>query len=270
MKKKSLLFKSESLPNFLQYQCKTLKTQKNKDKLKTIQIENEQKYSQQTMSLKKLKEKRIIVSIKNRNLKKEKEFISKTFKETKLECELNELKANNKLEELKTTKKKDEELLKDKLKKEKEYIKNENKIVINNKIKKFDIKLLKEKNNDLNSNLNIDQINYEKLLEQEKRKNEKIINRKECQINHKRQKTYGNLEGIKIKNELENKIKQIEANKEILLKNIEYSKQKAKRYNILIDKVQAKNEQKIMEKNKLKGNKETTNTFNCSEIINIC
>jgi hypothetical protein len=62
---------------------------------------------------------------------------------------------------------------------------------------------------------------------------------------------------VKIKNDLENKIKQEKANNEILVNRNELLIQKANKYKALRDKVNTKNEKEIMKKNKLKINMET-------------
>ena len=99
--KPKIIFKFESLPLFIKYNCDKLITQKNKDKQKKLEIEQQQKYKEDVNDLKELKEKTIAATLLKKCLTNEKKFIKKSYLESQLECELNELKMKNKLEEVK-------------------------------------------------------------------------------------------------------------------------------------------------------------------------
>jgi hypothetical protein len=97
-----------------------IRVQRNKDKLKKLKMGKEQEYRKNLISLNVLEEEKINATIKNRKLKNEKKkLINKACEESKLECTLNELEKNNKLEETKRIVEIEEELSKDKLKKKK-------------------------------------------------------------------------------------------------------------------------------------------------------
>ncbi len=148
------------------------------------------------------------------------------------------------------------------LKKDNEYVKKENKMIINIERKKTDIKLLKNKNEDLKYYLNKEKINYDKELTQEKRKKEKSIKRikrKQSNIYCRKKISRGKLAFIKDKNEAEKKI--MEAYKKILAKKDKLLNQLERRYGSYLDKMQTINGRMTTDKNKSKRNKESSKSI---------
>ena len=242
-----MLFNSSSLSSFLKYKCNTIRVYKKKEKLKKLKTEGEKELVKSYSNINLLeKEKKNLINT-NRNLKNEKKILNKSYEESELTKQLNQLKINNKIEEVKLKHQKEEQLMKEKCQKEKEYYMKENDIYINNEKKKYDIKLLENKNDDLNANLNIDLINYEKKLEKDKREIQKayntkklFVNKERNKLNHRRYLSEQNLEFLKEKNELEKNVKQVESYNQILATNNNYLYQRANRYGTLINKVQQK------------------------------
>ena len=242
-----MLFNSSSLSSFLKYKCNTIRVYKKKEKLKKLKTEGEKELVKSYSNINLLeKEKKNLINT-NRNLKNEKKILNKSYEESELTKQLNQLKINNKIEEVKLKHQKEEQLMKEKYQKEKEYYMKENDIYINNEKKKYDIKLLENKNDDLNANLNIDLINYEKKLEKDKREIQKayntkklFVNKERNKLNHRRYLSEQNLEFLKEKNELEKNVKQVESYNQILATNNNYLYQRANRYGTLINKVQQK------------------------------
>lgn len=242
-----MLFNSSSLSSFLKYKCNTIRVYKKKEKLKKLKTEGEKELVKSYSNINLLeKEKKNLINT-NRNLKNEKKILNKSYEESELTKQLNQLKINNKIEEVKLKHQKEEQLMKEKCQKEKEYYMKENDIYINNEKKKYDIKLLENKNDDLNANLNIDLINYEKKLEKDKREIQKayntkklFVNKERNKLNHRKYLSEQNLEFLKEKNELEKNVKQVESYNQILATNNNYLYQRANRYGTLINKVQQK------------------------------
>lgn len=242
-----MLFNSSSLSSFLKYKCNTIRVYKKKEKLKKLKTEGEKELVKSYSNINLLeKEKKNLINT-NRNLKNEKKILNKSYEESELTKQLNQLKINNKIEEVKLKHQKEEQLMKEKYQKEKEYYMKENDIYINNEKKKYDIKLLENKNDDLNANLNIDLINYEKKLEKDKREIQKayntkklFVNKERNKLNHRKYLSEQNLEFLKEKNELEKNVKQVESYNQILATNNNYLYQRANRYGTLINKVQQK------------------------------
>jgi len=242
-----MLFNSSSLSSFLKYKCNTIRVYKKKEKLKKLKTEGEKELAKSYSNINILeKEKKNLINT-NRNLKNEKKILNKSYEESELTKQLSQLKIDNKIEEVKLKHQKEEQLMKEKCQKEKEYYMKENDIYINNEKKKYDIKLLENKNDDLNANLNIDLINYEKKLEKDKREIQKayntkklFVNKERNKLNHRRYLSEQNLEFLKEKNELEKNVKQVESYNQILATNNNYLYQRANRYGTLINKVQQK------------------------------
>ena len=242
-----MLFNSSSLSSFLKYKCNTIRVYKKKEKLKKLKTEGEKELVKSYSNINLLeKEKKNLINT-NRNLKNEKKILNKSYEESELTKQLSQLKIDNKIEEVKLKHQKEEQLMKEKYQKEKEYYMKENDIYINNEKKKYDIKLLENKNDDLNANLNIDLINYEKKLEKDKREIQKayntkklFVNKERNKLNHRRYLSEQNLEFLKEKNELEKNVKQVESYNQILATNNNYLYQRANRYGTLINKVQQK------------------------------
>lgn len=242
-----MLFKVSSLPSFLKYKCSTIKVFKKKEKLKTLKNEGKKELCKNYSDINLLeKEKNYLINT-NRNLEKEKIRLNEFYEESKLTRQLSQLKIDNEIEEVKLKHQKEEQLMKEKYKNEKEYYNKENDIYINNEKKKYDIKLLENKNYDLNTNLNIDQINYEKKLEQDKREIKKeyntkklLVNKERNKVKHRRYLSDQNLEFLKEKNELEKNNKQVESYNQILATDNNYLYQRANKYRTLINKVQQK------------------------------
>ena len=242
-----MLFNSSSLSSFLKYKCNTIRVYKKKEKLKKLKTEGEKELVKSYSNINLLeKEKKNLINT-NRNLKNEKKILNKSYEESELTKQLSQLKIDNKIEEVKLKHQKEEQLMKEKCQKEKEYYMKENDIYINNEKKKYDIKLLENKNDDLNANLNIDLINYEKKLEKDKREIQKayntkklFVNKERNKLNHRKYLSEQNLEFLKEKNELEKNVKQVESYNQILATNNNYLYQRANRYGTLINKVQQK------------------------------
>ena len=271
-----MLFNSSSLSSFLKYKCNTIRVYKKKEKLKKLKTEGEKELVKSYSNINLLeKEKKNLINT-NRNLKNEKKILNKSYEESELTKQLNQLKINNKIEEVKLKHQKEEQLMKEKCQKEKEYYMKENDIYINNEKKKYDIKLLENKNDDLNANLNIDLINYEKKLEKDKREIQKayntkklFVNKERNKLNHRKYLSEQNLEFLKEKNELEKNVKQVESYNQILATNNNYLYQRANRYGTLINKVQQKTVYtKIGVNQNYNLNKEKSNEMNKFSINN--
>ena len=271
-----MLFNSSSLSSFLKYKCNTIRVYKKKEKLKKLKTEGEKELVKSYSNINLLeKEKKNLINT-NRNLKNEKKILNKSYEESELTKQLNQLKINNKIEEVKLKHQKEEQLMKEKCQKEKEYYMKENDIYINNEKKKYDIKLLENKNDDLNANLNIDLINYEKKLEKDKREIQKayntkklFVNKERNKLNHRKYLSEQNLEFLKEKNELEKNVKQVESYNQILATNNNYLYQRANRYGTLINKVQQKTVYtKIGVNQNCNLNKDKSNEMNKFSIYN--
>ena len=271
-----MLFNSSSLSSFLKYKCNTIRVYKKKEKLKKLKTEGEKELAKSYSNINILeKEKKNLINT-NRNLKNEKKILNKSYEESELTKQLNQLKINNKIEEVKLKHQKEEQLMKEKCQKEKEYYMKENDIYINNEKKKYDIKLLENKNDDLNANLNIDLINYEKKLEKDKREIQKayntkklFVNKERNKLNHRKYLSEQNLEFLKEKNELEKNVKQVESYNQILATNNNYLYQRANRYGTLINKVQQKTVYtKIGVNQNCNLNKDKSNEMNKFSIYN--